>query len=337
MEVHMKIGARIATSPCGLCGGTERQVIATRGRGYVPLTTAVCRGCGLVSHHPLPDPAEVAAFYASRYRLAYKGAYEPKRKHALRALGGAMARAARLAPLLRAGAQVLDAGASSGEFTHVMARYGFAARGIEPNRGYAEFARRTYGATVETGGIEDAAIAPGSLDLVTLNHVVEHLADPWDALRRVHGWLCPDGLLFIEVPNLAGVRKQAANTFHTAHIWNFTPETLRLLAWHCGFVPVEGEDAGHTSCVMRKRRASDSAPIGANPALADRLARQVASQGRPLAYLLSGSPVTRRIARLRRNLGEWLVCRRHGSVRQMAESLLARTPREPFAPISPHE
>ena len=320
----MKIGARVAASPCGLCGGTERQVIATRGRGYVPLTTAVCTGCGLVSHHPLPDPAEVAAFYASRYRVAYKGAYEPKRKHALRALRGALARAARLAPSLPPGAQVLDVGASSGEFTYVMARHGFAARGLEPNRRYAAFARRTYGAMVETCGLEEASIAPGSLDLVTLNHVLEHLADPWDALRRVHGWLGPDGLLFVEVPNLAGVRKQAANTFHMAHIWNFTPETLRLLAWHCGFVPLEGEDASHTSFVMRKRRATDAAPMGANPALAERLARQVTTQGRPLAYLLSGSPVTRRVARLRRNIGEWLVCRRHASVRQMAEAVLAR-------------
>ena len=320
----MKIGARIAASPCGLCGGTERQVLATRGRGYVPLTTAVCCGCGLVSHHPLPDPAEVAAFYASQYRVAYKGAYEPKRKHALRALRGAIARAQRLAPRLRAGAHVLDVGASSGEFTHVMARCGFAARGIEPNQRYAEFARRTYGATVEIGGIEDAAIAPASLDLVTLNHVVEHLADPWVALRRVHGWLGPEGLLFVEVPNLAGVRKQAANTFHMAHIWNFTPETLLLMAWQCGFVPVEGEDAAGTSFVLRKRRATDAAPLGANPALAERVARQVATEGRPLAYLLSGSPVTRRVSRLRRNIGEWLVCSRYATVRERADAVLAR-------------
>ena len=319
----MKIGARIAASPCLLCQGTERQVLATRGRGFVPLTTVACRGCGLVSHHPLPDPAEVAAFYATRYRVAYKGGWEPKRKHVLRALRGAVARAKRLAPLLPDGARVLDVGASSGEFAHVMTRLGFAVRGIEPNLGYGDFARRSYGVAVETGGIEAVAVAPGSLDLVTLNHVLEHLADPRDALRRIGAWLAPGGLLFIEVPNLEGVRKQAANTFHPAHVWNFTPATLRLAAWQAGLVPLAGEDLSGTSLVFRRRGAGDAAPVGAGPELADRLARQVATEGHPLRYLLSGAPVTRRAARLRRNIGEWLACRRHASPRDMAEALIA--------------
>ena len=261
-------------------------------------------------------------FYRTQYRVAYKGAHEPKRKHSLRALRGAITRAQRLAPRLPPGAKVLDIGASSGEFTHVMEQWGFAARGIEPNRGYAEFARQTYGVMVETSGIDEAAIDPGNLDLVTLAHVVEHLADPWDALRRVHGWLCPDGLLFLEVPNLSGVRKQAADTFHKAHIWNFTPETLLLLAWQCGFVPIEGETTRRTSVVLRKRHELDAAPTGANAALAERLARQITTEGPALAYLLSGRPVVRRAARLQRTVNEWLVCARYATVREMADAVL---------------
>lgn len=319
----MRPGDRVAGEACRLCCGTDRQVLATRGRGFESLVTAVCTSCGLVSHHPLPDAAEVAAFYASRYRVEYKGAIEPKRKHALRAIRGALARMHRLAPLLPPRAAVLDVGASSGEFVYAMARAGFDATGIEPNFGYAEYAAATYGVRLQFGGFETAEATPDSLDLVTLNHVLEHLADPWDALRRIHAWLKPDGLLFVEVPNLAGVRKQAANTFHRAHIWNFTPETLEAAAFQAGFVPSDGEDARSTSVVFRKRLPDDPPPARTGPDLAARIARQVAQDQSALAYLLSGAPFTRRWHRLRRNLDEALVVRRHASVRAMADALIA--------------
>ncbi|MFN8983281.1 MAG: class I SAM-dependent methyltransferase [Alphaproteobacteria bacterium] len=318
----MKNGHRFVADPCGLCGDTDREVLATRGRGHVPLTTAICRGCGLVSHHPLPSPRQMAEFYAKHYRVAYKGGYEPKRKHVLRAQRGAIARAMRLAPFIQPGARVLDIGASSGEFVYVMARSGFEASGIEPNEAYADFARRSYGVAVETGGFEEAAPHHGSLRLVTMNHVLEHVADPWQALREVHGRLAEDGILFLEVPNLSGTHKQLGNIFHKAHIWNFMPETLLMLAWQCGFVPIQGEDLRHTSLIMRKSRLGDTPPSGAGPELAEKLIRQMANEARPTAYLLSGKPFTRRLARLRRNLNEWLTVRRHDSVRDMADALL---------------
>ena len=322
----MQIGHRFSADPCGLCGGLEREVLATRGRGHQPLTTAVCCGCGLVSHHPLPSATEMAAFYAKEYRVAYKGGFEPKRKHSLRALRGGLYLANRLMPFLHGGARILDIGASSGEFVYVMARSGFDARGIEPNEAYADFARRSYGVAMQTGGFEQAAPAEASLHLVTMNHVLEHVVDPWQALRRIHAWLAEDGVLFLEVPNLSATHKQVGNIFHRAHIWNFTPETLLLLAWQCGFVPMEHEDTRHTSVVLRKRRDGDVAPIGAGPALAERMVQHLATEAQPIAYFVSGRPFTRRWARLRRNIGEWLICRRHASVRDMADALLASTP-----------
>ncbi|HYD65228.1 class I SAM-dependent methyltransferase [Azospirillum sp.] len=52
----------------------------------------------------------------------------------------------------------------------------------------------------ETGGV---AIAPGSLDLVMALDVLEHLPDPWDAVRRLTRLLAPDGALIASLPNVA--------------------------------------------------------------------------------------------------------------------------------------
>ena len=328
----MKIGQTMSASPCRLCGTEQRQLVGDRGRGGAALATVICRGCGLVSHAELPDEAAVAAFYASRYRLEYKGDFVPRRKHALRALRGAKARARRLAPLLPERARVLDIGASSGEFTFAMAEAGFVASGLEPNWGYADFARREYGVNIREGGWDSPEFPREKLHLVTLNHVLEHLTDPWAALRRLHAALEPDGLLFIEVPNLAGLRKQISNSFHQAHIWNFTPQTLVALAWQAGFVPRAGENTGSTSIIFRLRRAEDAPPTGADAAHAQSLITQMAERQNSLSYMTSAAPVTRRWHRLLRNINEHWTTWRHASIRAMADALLDAAAREEASP-----
>ena len=328
----MKIGEAFNGNPCRLCGTTERRVVANRGRGGAALTTAICEGCGLVSHAALPDETEVADFYAARYRLDYKGDFTPKRKHALRAMRGAIARAQRLAPLLPARARVLDIGASSGEFTFAMGAAGFTASGLEPNWGYAAFGQQEYGCTIHQGGWNSDEFPRRPVHLVTLNHVLEHLTDPWAAMQQIRATLESEGLLFIEVPNLAGLRKQISNAFHTAHIWNFTPETLIAAAWQAGFVPRAGENLANTSIVFRKHRPGDAQPRGADRSHAAQLIHQMAQEQTGLAYLASGAPITRRWHRLLRNIGEHVEVRRHATIRAMAESLLDAAARRPGSP-----
>jgi 2-polyprenyl-3-methyl-5-hydroxy-6-metoxy-1,4-benzoquinol methylase len=332
MEMHMKIGQDFPAGPCRLCGTASRRLVADRGRGGAPLETALCTGCGLVCHAEIPDEAAVSDFYATRYRLEYKGGFTPKRKHALRALRGAMARARRLAPLLPAHARVLDIGASSGEFTFVMREAGFTATGLEPNWGYAEFARREYAVDISQGGWDAPEFPREALHLVTMNHVMEHLTDPWAGMRRLHQALAPEGLLFIEVPNLAGIRKQLTNTFHAAHIWNFTPETLIAAAWQAGFTPRAGENLGHTSIVFRKRGPGDASPAGADATHAAALWRQMTQEQSRAAYLFSAAPITRRWQRLLRNISEHVATRRHATIRAMGEALLDRAALEHASP-----
>ena len=117
---------------------------------------------------------------------------------------------------------------------------GYEASGLEPSqRGWE--AARAIGAPVQQGSIESADIAPGSLDAVSLWHVLEHLEDPGAAVARIHSWLRPGGVVLVGVPNLASLQAWigGARWYHLdvpRHRTHFTPAGLTRLLEREGFV-----------------------------------------------------------------------------------------------------
>ncbi|HVF77939.1 MAG TPA: class I SAM-dependent methyltransferase, partial [Solirubrobacteraceae bacterium] len=118
----------------------------------------------------------------------------------------------RLSFLSRAGARppgrLLDIGAGRGRFVAAARATGWAADGIEPSlRGVV--GARALGIELEQAAIEEADVAPSSVDAAALWHVLEHLDDPGAALERIASWLRPGGLLVVGVPNLGSVQARA--------------------------------------------------------------------------------------------------------------------------------
>jgi SAM-dependent methyltransferase len=152
----------------------------------------------------------------------------------------------RLTFLARAGGRppgrLLDIGAGRGRFVAAARAAGWKADGIEPSlRGVV--AARALGVELEQAGIEQANVAPSSLDAAALWHVLEHLDDPGAALQRIASWLRPGGLLVVGVPNLASVQARAggARWYHLdvpRHRTHFTVVGLHALLRRHGLEPV---------------------------------------------------------------------------------------------------
>ncbi|MDQ3607705.1 MAG: class I SAM-dependent methyltransferase, partial [Actinomycetota bacterium] len=120
---------------------------------------------------------------------------------------------------------------------------GHDARGLEPSARGVAAAQAVYGLELERAAIEDAAIPPGSLDAVTLWHVLEHIDDPAGALARVAGWLRPGGVMLVGVPNVASLQARLGGPawFHLdvpRHRTHFTPQGLRALLRAHGLEPL---------------------------------------------------------------------------------------------------
>lgn len=292
-----------AHSACPCCGDPSARIVANRdGKTGEALITVSCNHCGLGRIDPLPTDQELADWYATQYRQAYKSAVQPALRHVLRAGRNAKWRWQWLcqnAPQLQPGTDSparcsLDIGSSSGEFVYLLQTLGFQAKGIEPHAGYATYARNMLGIPVHNSTLQQglSSEAPGSLDLISMFHVLEHLPEPVSALRSIGQKLKPDGLLYIEVPNATRLCSPHY-MFFRAHTLYFTGKTLRVLLETAGFrlVAHSPDDSDNLSVVAQFLNA-DSPPIAADnshPLVSAQQARrwgpylvQQLQQGQPL-------------------------------------------------------
>ena len=74
-------------------------------------------------------------------------------------------------------------------------------------------------------------------DLISLVYTLEHLADPFEALRSAAEGLRPGGLLFVEVPDALAFRLKPGDDdiFNACHLWMFDPVSLAQLLARYGF------------------------------------------------------------------------------------------------------
>jgi len=230
-------------------------VLATRDRRGQPLQTVICKACGLVWTDPRPQADATRKFYAEQYRQQYKATPQPKLKHVYRDMRRAIGRYTRIQPLLRPGMRLLDIGAGGGFFPYVVKQKGYAVSGLEPHAGYAAYGREEFQLDIKSGYIQDVEYELNAFDIVTLNHVLEHLEDPYLALTRILGWLKPGGHLNVEVPNIEATYHAPANKFHQAHLYSFNPATLQRLAQRAGFEVIDTQlvpGTNHVNLILQR-------------------------------------------------------------------------------------
>jgi SAM-dependent methyltransferase len=94
----------------------------------------------------------------------------------------------------------LELGCGNGSFVAMMRWYGFDAGGLELSPWVVEFAKSTFAIPMLLGPLEDQSIEPGSLDVIAMMDVLEHLPDPLGTIRRVAELLRGDGMVVAQTP-----------------------------------------------------------------------------------------------------------------------------------------
>lgn len=240
--------------PCQICSTKNRNVISEIGRDFKKLVTVICTGCGLIHAHPIPKKKELKEFYEKEYRLSYKSCLKPKLKHVFRYATQAFERVKEIQKYTNKNQNtLLDIGSGSGEFLYMALKFGFDAKGIEPNIGYANYSKKYLDLPVENTTYDEAELKNQSYDIVNLVDVLEHLPEPLSCLLFINRILKENGILAISVPNIGLFSHSPLTQFHYAHIYNFNPQTLEAMLTKAGF-KIMNPDKETTTLIVRKVR-----------------------------------------------------------------------------------
>ena len=138
----------------------------------------------------------------------------------------------------------LDVGCGDGRYLQMMIE-----SGMQPNRVFgveldskAVAHAQSNGLNVSQCRIEDATNLPmEGIDLITMFHVIEHVARPDKVVNKLRGLLVAGGMLAIETPNIDSLdarlsKKGLWGGYHIPRHWHvFTPKSMKMLLENAGY------------------------------------------------------------------------------------------------------
>lgn len=247
---------------CPVCGSHNNKLHSSEVRdfeyGIVPDREFVvhrCNECGSDFLNPRPTIEEIASFYPEDYH-----AYHDDHSGIARLLVAMRSKG-------RAGfykrlvgdreARLFDVGA--GDCRHFDALKPYCSMefgGVEIKPAIAEKARAR-GYDVETGTLETMDIDPhrGRYDIVSMNHVIEHVLDPPLMLQRSFELLKPGGFAIGQLPARDCFEESLAGRYwggyhYPRHLQAFSYGGFRDLLSRTGFVDVDVRAAPHVQTAL---------------------------------------------------------------------------------------
>ncbi len=132
------------------------------------------------------------------------------------------------------GGRLLDIGCGNGEFLAQMKDLGWEVMGVEPDVESASIARENFQIPVLSGTLLENDIPDNSFDIVTMQHVIEHLHNPTETLNKIFHILKPSGKLVMLTPNIKSlVQILMKESWHPweppRHLILYSPSSLKTL------------------------------------------------------------------------------------------------------------
>lgn len=221
---------------CPLCQGT-RLSHYTSCKDYTvsheTFQLQQCAVCGFVFTNPRPESPNLSRYYQSDEYISHSNTskqflhrvYKIARSFTLKWKYQLITEHSATRP-----EKILDYGCGTGAFLEKCRQQGLQITGVEPAHG-ARSQAQTLTRTTIAANIADVE---GSFNVITLWHVLEHIANLHETIEALAARLATNGTMFIAVPNLKSADAQHYQEQWAAfdvprHLWHFSKETMQRI------------------------------------------------------------------------------------------------------------
>jgi len=221
---------------CNLCNSNEYKFFREIDGYYL----VKCRNCGLVYLNPRPSQQEIKEKYSAEYHIKRLLRKEPETaKEIEEEINKNIGRAEEIVSQFGNKGKLLDIGCGAGFFIACLRRYGWDVSGIDISEWATEFARKKLELNVFAGTVEDIQYNE-KFDIITMYHILEHLPNPIESLKKVSEIIADGGVLIIKGPNLSSFDRvwHGKNWYgysDKSHLYYFTPNIYQMILEKAGF------------------------------------------------------------------------------------------------------
>ena len=233
----------IETIPCEICGESKSRLFARAQDLFSPEIYSVveCINCGLIYVNPrISNFVEI--YRDQNGMLKYFLERESSDKTSFNLPLSLIER-------FTSAGSALDIGCGIGNFLLQLKERGYDCSGLELNRECVKYGREKRGLEINEGSLETIDFGEKRFDLITILSTLEHMGHPLRALSQTRSLLKGDGIIIVAVPNIRylafriqhALGMETKTLDPTAHLFYFSPSTLRMICEKVGLTVIYQE------------------------------------------------------------------------------------------------
>jgi 2-polyprenyl-3-methyl-5-hydroxy-6-metoxy-1,4-benzoquinol methylase len=151
--------------------------------------------------------------------------------------------------------RLLEIGCGMGTPLDGFRQKGWQVLGVEPDPWTSEQARSRFGLDVICAPFQEAGLVKETFDVILLLHVIEHLSDPFTALRQIANLIRPGGFLVLETPRydtlMFHLLRGRERSVISEHLHYFTRKSMLSMCRDVGLEARRVEAVGRTVTLDR--------------------------------------------------------------------------------------